>query len=54
MPLLWAGIREPAETPLTNEGLDLILEVDTVISVVAVVLVEATIFGLVFSVGRDP
>ena len=54
LPLLWAGVREPAETPLTNEGLDLILEVDAVISVVAMVLVETIIFGLVFPVRRGP
>ena len=48
--LLGAGICEPAEAPLTYEGLHLVLEVDTVISVMAVILVKAAVFGLVFPI----
>lgn len=50
LPLLGAGICEPGESPLTYEGLHLVLEVDTVISVMAMILVKAAVFGLVLAV----
>lgn len=51
MPLLRAGVREPAKTSLAYEGLDLIFEVNALIGVMAMVLVKAAIFGLVFLIG---
>lgn len=48
--LLGAGIGESGESPLTYEGLHLVLEVDTVIGVMAMVLVKAAVFGLVLAV----
>ena len=50
--LLRVDICEPTETPLTYQGFDLVLEIDTVVRVMAVVLVETAIFGLVFPAGR--
>ncbi|GMP72671.1 hypothetical protein CsSME_00030611 [Camellia sinensis var. sinensis] len=54
LPLLGASFREPTETSLTDQALDLVFEVNTLFGVMAVVLVEAAIFGLVSPIGRRP
>ena len=54
LPLLRASIRESAEASLTNQALDLIFEVNTLLGIMAVILVKTTIFGLVFPIGRSP
>ncbi|GMP80320.1 hypothetical protein CsSME_00035463 [Camellia sinensis var. sinensis] len=54
LPLLGASFREPTETPLMDQAVDLVFEVNTLFGVMAVVLVEAAVFGLVSSVGRRP
>ena len=50
---LWrAVICELAEAALAYEGLDLIFEVNTLVGGMTMVLVEAAVFGLIFSSGR--
>lgn len=50
-PLLRAGCREPTETSLAYQALDLVFEVNTLLGIVAVVLMEMAVFGLVSPVG---
>ncbi|GMP90205.1 hypothetical protein CsSME_00041441 [Camellia sinensis var. sinensis] len=54
LPLLGASFCEPTETPLTDQALDLVFEVNILFGVMVVVLVEAAVFGLVSPVGRRP
>jgi len=54
LPLLRAGVRELTETSLTYQALDLIFEVNTLLSIRTVVLVKTVIFGLVSPIGRRP
>ena len=52
LPLCGAGVCETAEAALADEGLDLVFEVDALVGSMAMVLVEATVFGLIFPGGR--
>ena len=54
LPLLRAGCREPTETSLTYQTLDLVFEVNTFIGVMVVVLMKEAVFGLVSLIGRRP
>ena len=54
LPLLRAGFRELTETSLTYKALDLVFEVNTLLGIMAVVLMKAIVFGLVSPVGRRP
>ncbi|GMP30311.1 hypothetical protein CsSME_00005032 [Camellia sinensis var. sinensis] len=54
LPLLGTSFREPTETSLKDQALDLVFEVNTLFGVMVVVLVEAIVFGLVLLVGRRP
>ncbi|GMP81274.1 hypothetical protein CsSME_00036035 [Camellia sinensis var. sinensis] len=52
--LLGASFRESTETPMMDQALDLVFEVNTLFGIMAMVLVEAAVFGLVSPVGRRP
>ena len=54
LPLLRASFCEPTETFLTYQALDLIFEVNTLVGIMAVVLVKMAVFGLVSPIGRRP